>query len=92
MALVDLVFLVILMALVALVTLVALVALMSLVALMALVAFMPKARSIRLTILPIQLIQSIMLCCSFHTLCSNHFMWPFMDNYVASVTVIYLHL
>ena len=33
-----------------------------------------------------------MLCCSFHTLCSNHFMWPFMDSYVPSVTVIYLHL
>ena len=33
-----------------------------------------------------------MLCCSFHSLCSNHFTWPFMANYIPSVTVIYLHL
>ena len=33
-----------------------------------------------------------MLCCSFHSLCSNHFMLPSMDNYVPSVTAIYLHL
>ena len=33
-----------------------------------------------------------MLWCSHHFLCSNHFIWPFMDSYVPSVTVIYLHL
>ena len=33
-----------------------------------------------------------MLSCSHHSLCSNHFIWPFMDSYVLSVTVIYLHL
>ena len=33
-----------------------------------------------------------MLCFSFHSLCSNHFMWLFMDNYVPGVAVIYLHL
>ena len=33
-----------------------------------------------------------MFWCSHHSLCSNHFIWPFMDNYVPSVTVIYLHL
>ena len=33
-----------------------------------------------------------MLWCSHHSLCSNHFFWPFMDSYVPSVTVIYLHL
>ena len=33
-----------------------------------------------------------MLWCSHHSLCSTHFIWPFMDSYVPSVTVIYLHL
>ena len=32
--------------------------------------------SIYLTILPIWLTQSIMFCCSFQSLCSNHSMWP----------------
>ena len=36
--------------------------------------------------------QPIMLWCSHHSLCSNHFIWPFMDSHVPSVTVIYLHL
>ena len=33
-----------------------------------------------------------MLWCSHHSLCSNHFIWPFMDSHAPSVTVIYLHL
>ena len=49
------------------------------------------AGGVWLTIL-IQFMQPIMLHCSFHSLCLDHLMWPFMDKYVPSVTVIYLYL